>query len=89
MPSRRHSADLRGRRQDSWASAFAIWRLALGSNWVDFGSSHGRWHRNGRGSGLLDADSGPQRAIEGWSAGGKASHQLKSASAGLQFRIRH
>jgi hypothetical protein len=83
MPPHRHSADLRGRRQDLGIS---IRDMADG-----LGIGLGR---------LLSVEDGTASeddktfyrtwlsSIEGWSAG-ERYHQLKSASAGLRFRIRH
>jgi hypothetical protein len=82
MPSRRHSADLRGRRQDL---GIGVRDMAAG-----LGLGLGR---------LLSMEDGTASEedktfyrtwlsrIEGWPAG-ERHQQLKSASAGLRFRIR-
>jgi len=82
MPSRRHSADLRGRRHDL---GFGVRDMAAG-----LGIGAGRLLGMEEGTATVEDQTFYRTwlsSIEGWSAG-ERYHQLKSASAGLRFRIR-
>ena len=82
MSPRRHSADLRGRRQDL---GIGVRDMAAG-----LGIELGRLLAMEDGT-ATEEDQAFYRtwlsSIEGWSAG-ERHHQLKSASAGVRFRIR-
>jgi hypothetical protein len=83
MPSRRHSADLRGRRQDL---GIGVRDMAAG-----LGIELGRLLAMEDGTATVEDQTFYRTwlsSIEGWSAG-ERHQQLKSASAGLRFRIRH
>ena len=82
MPSRRHSADLRGRRQD----------LGIGVRDMAAGLGVGLERLLAMEDGTATAEEKTfyrtwLSSIEGWSAG-ERHHQLKTASAGLRFRLR-
>ena len=82
MPSRRHSADLRGRRQDL---GIGVRDMAAG-----LGIELGRLLSMEDGTATVEDQTFYRTwlsSIEGWSAG-ERHQQLKSASAGLRFRIR-
>jgi hypothetical protein len=82
MPSRRHSADLRGRRQDL---GIGVRDMAAG-----LGIELGRLLAMEDGRATEEEKTFYQTwlsSIEGWSAG-ERYNQLRSASAGLRFRLR-
>jgi hypothetical protein len=82
MPSRRHSADLRGRRQDL---GIGVRDMAAG-----LGIELGRLLAMEDGTATVEDQTFYRTwlsSIEDWSAG-ERHHQQKSASAGLRFRIR-